>query len=54
MSSVMTLNLIPEKMKTKSQRKRNMKNQNTETRKLSFIKAIGRKCRLNKIMTTRE
>ena len=36
----------PEKLKTKNHRNRNMKNQNTQRRKLSFTKRIGRKCRL--------
>ena len=35
-----------EKLKTKNQRYRNTKNQNAERRKPSFIKRIGRKCRL--------
>ena len=35
-----------EKIKTKTQRNRNMRNQNAETRKPSFTKRIGRKCRL--------
>ena len=35
-----------EKLKTKSQRSRNMENQNKERRKPSFTKRIGRKCRL--------
>ena len=30
----------------KKQRKRNMKSQNTQKRKLSFIKRVDRKCRL--------
>ena len=33
------------KLKTKIQRYRNTKNQNTERRKSSFTKRIGRKCR---------
>ena len=37
------------KLKTKSQRYRNKKNQNTERQKPSFTKRIGRKCRLIKI-----
>ena len=35
-----------EKLKTKNQRYRNTKNQNTERRKPSFTKRIGAKCRL--------
>ena len=35
-----------EKLKTKNHRYRNTKNQNTERRKPSFTKWIGRKCRL--------
>ena len=34
------------KLKIKTQRYRNTKNQNTERRKTSFTKIIGRKCRL--------
>ena len=43
----MTLNSKhrPEKMKTKNQRYRNMENQNTERRKPSFTKRIGKKCK---------
>ena len=35
----------------KNQRNRNMKNQNTERRKPSFTKRIGRKCRLVSTLT---
>ena len=42
---------IEQQKKAKNQRNRNMKNQNTERRKPSFTKRIGRKCR---IMTSRE
>ena len=35
-----------EKIKTKIQRIRNMKSQNTKRRKPSFTKRIGRKCKL--------
>ena len=35
-----------EKLKTKNQRNRNMKNQNAERRKPSFTKRTDRKCRL--------
>ena len=44
----MTLNSkhSAEKIKNKNQRNRLMKNQNTQRRKPSFIKRIGRKCRL--------
>ena len=35
-----------EKKKAKNQRNRNMKNQDTERRKPSFNKRIGRKCRI--------
>ena len=44
----MTLNSkhSTEKLKTKNQRNRNMKSQNTERRKPSFTNKIGRKCRL--------
>ena len=42
----MTLNLKQgtEKLQTKNQRCRSVKNQNTERRKPSFTKRIGRKC----------
>ena len=44
------------RLKTKSQRYRNTKNQNAEILKSSFTKRIGRKCRfvLNKVMATRK
>ena len=48
MSFEMTLNSkhSTEKLKTKDQRNRNMKSQNTERQKPSFTNKIGRKCRL--------
>ena len=42
----MTLKHRTEKIKNKTQRNRNMKNENTESQKPSFTKRIGRKCRL--------
>ena len=44
---MMTLNSKhrAENVKTKSQRNRNMKNQNTQKEKPSFIKKIGTTCR---------
>ena len=45
-----------EKIKSKNQRNRNMKSQNTERRKPSLTRRIGRKYKpvLNKIMNTHE
>ena len=40
-----------EKLSTKNQRYKNAKNQNTERRKPSFTKRIGRECRLTHTLT---